>query len=383
MPRELNVIAIVAARNEADIVHQTVGDLIQQGVGVYLLDHGSSDGTAEALSPFVGHGLIGIEKFSASAPTSVGVDTFALSAILRRKEQLAGTLKADWFINHDADEFRESPWKHLNLRQGIELVDRLGYNAIDFALLNFWPTHDSFRPGEDVREAFRHYEVGEPFNRVQIRCWKRTGASVDLVASAGHEAVFEGRRVFPTRFLLRHYPIRGQAHGTRKVFEDRVPRFDPAERQLGWHVQYNGLREGQDFIRHAAELVPYDPDAVRVDLHLESINVASRVPGLERQVDDLKRQIAEFDRQAEALQRTLAHLTGELEGERIRARDTADKLAMALVQSSDLDARLAEVRHERDHFQRLIDGLYASTSWTLTAPLRAAWRVLSGRRDRP
>ena len=72
--------------------------------------------------------------------------------------------------------------------------------------------HDRFEPGGDIREAFPYYSEQAPYDRVQIRCWKKA-PDVDLASSGGHEARFEGRRVFPLRFILRHYPIRGQAHG--------------------------------------------------------------------------------------------------------------------------------------------------------------------------
>ena len=37
----------------------------------------------------------------------------------------------------------------------------------------------------------------------------------------GHDARFPGRRVFPYKFLLLHYPARSQEQGERKVFRDR------------------------------------------------------------------------------------------------------------------------------------------------------------------
>ena len=75
-----------------------------------------------------------------------------------RKEQLSRELEGDWFLHYDADEFRESPWAHLDLRHGIELVERLGDNAIDFAVLNFWPTDADVDAGGDVQRRFRHWE---------------------------------------------------------------------------------------------------------------------------------------------------------------------------------------------------------------------------------
>src|SRR5262249_3472878 len=166
-----------------------VRDLIEQGVRVYFLDDGSTDGTVAAVQPFVGRGVIAIE--SLEHPGANGAARpFAWEQILRRKAQLAGELDADWFIHHDADEFRASPWAHLSLADAIRHVDALGFNAIDFAGLDFWPTHETFCPGDDVRLAFPFYTERAPHDRVQVRAWKNTGALVELASSGGHDVQF-------------------------------------------------------------------------------------------------------------------------------------------------------------------------------------------------
>ena len=228
-----SAIAIIAAYNEADIIGQVVGDLIAQGIKVYLLDDGSTDGTVAAVEPYLGRGVLHIEHLRAPEATAA----FSWEKILLKKTQLARDLDADWFIHHDADEFRESPWKHLKLLDAIRYVDTLGFNAIDFASFDFSPVDDSFQPGADVRGAFPYCAVHAPYDHLQIRCWKKTD-HIDLAASGGHDARFPHRSVFPLRFILRHYPIRGQAHGERKVFRERQNRFLDAERARGWHVQY-------------------------------------------------------------------------------------------------------------------------------------------------
>src|SRR5439155_6142943 len=118
MPPELSVVAIVAAYNEADIIDQVVGDLIEQGVHVYLLDDGSTDGTAAAVERFTGRGLLRIEHLATGvADGSRG--PFDWERILARKTDIARELDAGWFLHHDADEFRESPWRGLSLRDAI------------------------------------------------------------------------------------------------------------------------------------------------------------------------------------------------------------------------------------------------------------------------
>jgi hypothetical protein len=294
-PEDFTVIAILAAYNEGDVVAQVIGDLVRQGIQVYLVDHGSTDDTVAQAEPFLGCGLLAIERLG-------GGPTVRWSDVLRRKEELAAQLAADWFLHQDADEFRESPWENLGLREAIRRVDRLGYDAIDFELLNFRPTHDDFRPGADVREAFPYYERAEAFDKVQVRCWRRSEHAVDLVSSGGHDAMFPGRKVFPVRFLLRHYPVRGQAHGERKVLVERLQRFAPEERAQGWHVQYDrqgqdpqdrpgrpdrpdrGMPAGPSFLRDPAALVLYDPERVRLRLLTET-----------RRVEELEERLAAWE----------------------------------------------------------------------------------------
>lgn len=368
MGASFTVIAIIAAYNEEDIIARVVGYLIDQGALVYLLDHGSTDRTVAEVEPFLGRGLLKVERFPGDGPGPDAAGRFPWAGILRRKEALAEELDAGWLIHHDADEFRESPWEDVDLAGAIRRVDALGYNAVDFELLNFWPTHDRFRPGDDPRQAFPFYERGAPWDRVQIKCWKKTGTRVDLVSSGGHEARFPDRRVFPLRFVLRHYPIRGQGHGERKVFRERVPRFDPAERERGWHVQYDGLREGHRFIREAAELTPYEPVAVRLQLmlrhrgveELEEVVCAAQptIDELRDRLDALEQAIAERDLRLEALRQ-------EFEVQKHEVADRDRELARLEAWGGSLERRLADV--------------LASRSWRWTAPLRAAQRFLLGR----
>lgn len=313
-----SVIAIIAAYNEADIIGQVVGDLISQGVGVYVLDHGSTDGTAAALAPYLGHGLLAIEPFPRDPSDRAAASRFAWADILHRKEELTRELDATWFIHHDADEFRETPWIGVSLADGIRAVDAAGYNAVDFAVLNFWPVHDGFKPGDDVMKAFPYYEDGAPFDRIQIRCWKKSDAPVDLASSGGHEAQFPGRTVFPIRFVLRHYPVRSQAHGRRKVFLERIPRFLTVERDRGWHVQYDAFPEGMTFIRDPTTLSRWDPTAVRLSLMLRHRGVEQLeedLAGVRRSLAHTEAALAASSRDCDVRRHALEHSQSRLEAQ--------------------------------------------------------------------
>jgi hypothetical protein len=75
--------------------------------------------------------------------------------------------------------------------------------------------------------------------------------------------------VYPFKFLLRHYPIRSQAHGERKVLVDRAPRWSPEERALGWHRQYE---EHVRFVRDRATLEDADEATFREKYLIERLS---------------------------------------------------------------------------------------------------------------
>lgn len=390
----VRVTAIISAYNEADIIGQTVADLVRQGIAAHVVDDQSTDATVEALAALGSSGMVRVETLERPAARSGERQEFPWSAVLSRKQQLARELDADWFIHHDADEFRESPWGHLNLLEGIGLVDRLGYNAIDFAVLNFWPTHDRFDSAADVRDAFQYYEPGGSFDRVQVKCWKRS-ADVDLMSSGGHDVQFAGRRVFPLRFVLRHYPIRGQAHGTRKVFDERSSRFSAEERQRGWHVQYKGFQRGQPFVRDPGSLVLYDPDHVRARLQIEHRGVEDLTIRIEALATELaaagralrEQQEAAASAQAAAASAQAAHaadvarLATEIAAHQRQYADLTrarDGLADSYRAVEEKFQRLEESYRGLERASRGLEGQLAdmkqSWSWKLTAPLRTAWR---------
>ena len=147
------------------------------------------------------------------------------------QENLAGTLDADWFVHHEGDEFRESAWPNERLVDGIARADTAGYNAIDFELLNFYPADNAWREGKYPRPVLRGYQPGAPWDKVQIKCWKKT-PGVDLVSSGGDEARFENRRVVPFDFSFAATRY-GRTRTASKVSVKRRPRWDPVEGAMG------------------------------------------------------------------------------------------------------------------------------------------------------
>lgn len=270
--KNLKVVAIIAAYNEGDVIYHVIKDLVENDVMVYLIDHSSTDNTAEEAGKWLGKGLIKVERY----PEESGFppeekDVYAWENILKRKEQVSYELNADWYIHHDADEFRECPWGDLSLRDAISMIDEAGYNSIDFYRVDFRPVDDCFTEGEDVRKYLKYFLRNERYSNLQVKCWKNFGQAIDLVSSMGHDVTFEGRKTFPLKFILRHYPIRGQKHGRRKILDERLNRYSKSEREKGFHRHYDNMANQEKFIWNIKDLYLYEKEKVRFDVLIDCI----------------------------------------------------------------------------------------------------------------
>ncbi|MGC8747495.1 MAG: glycosyltransferase [Candidatus Kapaibacteriota bacterium] len=271
MKKELasfKVLSIITTYNEEDIIEQVLTDLIRNGIDVYLLDDNSDDRTVEIAEKFLGKGLIKIEKINANTK-QYEQNKFNWELLLKRKEEIADQLKYDWYIHSDADIFIESPWENIPLKEAIFFADSLSYNALSFKVFNFRPYNNDFQIGQDVRKILDHYEPPEIPQAFQIRAWKKGNYRAVLSFGSGNDVYFDNRRIFPIPFIMRHYPIRSQSHGRRKIFKERLPRLKQNESSKNWYNRYNLLIQKNEFIWKKEELIEWDPVKVRLELLAE------------------------------------------------------------------------------------------------------------------
>jgi len=267
-PSNFKVIAIIPTYNESDMITHTIKHFINEGVDVYLLDNWSSDNTIELAKKFEGKGVIGIEKF----PKEGSSQYFSWKMILSRMEELTLELKTDWFILNDADVLKRSPWKGVNLKDAIFAVDRAGYNTIDHTVITFSPIDNSYSTKLDPEKHFRYFEFRKDHGQfLQIKTWKNTGKQISFAVSGGHEVQFKDRVVYPYKFLYKHYPILSQRHGEKKIFQERKPRYDPIEKEKGWHTHYDHLIKSDDFI-WSKEQLNYFNEAFYEDFLVELVS---------------------------------------------------------------------------------------------------------------
>lgn len=286
-PSSFRVAAVMTAFNEADIVRPSIERLIDQGIDVYLIDNWSDDGTAAAVEDLLGRGLLRIDRF----PLEGRPDFYDWTGLLRHVEEVAAELPHDWIIHHDVDQRRESSLRGVTYRDMLWTAQRWGCNAVDHTILEFRPTDDDFVDGTEPSEHLRYFEfVPAAATATHVQAWRNLGEVVDLHSSGGHDVSFEGRAVFPLNQVLRHYPVRSQRHGERKVFRDRKPRYSVQEMDRGWHYHYARLRAGHRFIREPSELIEWAGDRT-VEEHLLPIlgQIGMRFPAEEGMSHRLRR----------------------------------------------------------------------------------------------
>jgi Glycosyl transferase family 2 len=223
--RSVRCLAIIAAYNEERFIGACLEHLTGQDVDAYLIDNESTDATVAVAERFLGRGLVGIETLARNG-------TYSLRSLLRRKEQLAYELDADWFIHQDPDEFRVSQ-RRLTLAEELAAADRSGFNAVNFAEFTFLPTRESSDHDHPrFRETMRWYYPFRPDMLRQLNAWKRQGEPVQLVWSAGHQVRFPGLRAAPRSLAMRHYMCLSRSHLKRKY---GARRYDPEALAAGWH----------------------------------------------------------------------------------------------------------------------------------------------------
>jgi len=222
----VKIVALLQTYNEQRFIGDCLDHLAEHGISAYLVDNESSDDTVAIAERRLGKNLIGIETLERGSH-------FALHSQLLRKEQLAQSLDADWFIHLDADEFRVSPDQGRSLSQSIAEIDEAGFNAVNFLEFTFVPTREApDHDHPDYQRTMRSYYPFLPRFPHRLNAWKRQDGAVELVASGGHVVSFPGLRMAPRSMYSRHYQFLSADHATRK-FSSKS--YAPEEVASGWH----------------------------------------------------------------------------------------------------------------------------------------------------
>ena len=167
-------------------------------------------------------------------------------ALLHRVEALANASNATWCVHHDADEIRRSPRPGESLLDAFARMDAEGYNAADHRVFCFHPTDELYAGDPEHTSAITRTTAWTTGCRTSKR--GKTWVLSRSLGAQGTRRNSSGRRIHPEKLILKHYPIRSSLQGARKVLGERVPRFDPAERAMQWHVQYDSVARTKQWL---------------------------------------------------------------------------------------------------------------------------------------
>lgn len=237
----VKVAAVLHGFNEADILPEVLDHLAAQGVEVHYFDNWSTDGSWDIAQAHLQAGRI---AHCARFPDAA-TDQYQWHAQLSHTTAYAATLDADWIMHHDADEIRVSPWSGVSIRDALACIGAWGYNSVDFTVLDFRFIEGRSPVTERYQSGLSHFEFGRrPGHFRQVKCW-RNHPDAELADSGGHDVQFPGRKIYPIKFLLKHYPLRNEEQAARKIHQDRLPRFVQEQQKYSWHHQYDAFKAGE------------------------------------------------------------------------------------------------------------------------------------------
>ena len=221
----MDIVAIIGCRNEEPYLENCLRHLLANGISFAIIDHESTDGTAELLkSPELRKGLVAYEVLPFAG-------VFELRAQLDAKEELAERLAADWVIHHDADEVMHSYCQGETLHDAIKRLAAKGANVINFDEFVFLPIEHIYLP-ETGPQRLVYYYFFEPAPFRLMRAWNRRDG-LTMITGNGHRRTGEGIAIAGESLALRHYIFRNQMHAYQKYTLRHFSTYET--RELGWH----------------------------------------------------------------------------------------------------------------------------------------------------
>jgi hypothetical protein len=237
-PPLLRCAAVVACRNEADLLSQHLPLWIAEGLEVVVIDHSSEDSTSDVAKTWLGRGVLAVQNLE-------WLGQFSLEQQLAAKESAIEGLDHDWVVHLDTDEWLHSPVEGETLQQALSRLAAGGANAVNFEEFVLLPLRRD--------QPAQHYYFFEPARQRLIRAWDRR-CQFSNRGSGGHRLIQQGEtamQLAEENLVLRHRIVRNQADARRKYLNRR---FQEKEVQRGWHRNRLRLSARQLSFPDAAEL---------------------------------------------------------------------------------------------------------------------------------
>jgi hypothetical protein len=316
--RPLRVTAILDAYNDADIVGAVIEHLMAQGIAVFVVDHGSTDQTREQAGLYLDRGLVGVaENAAAELPQ----------------------LEADWLLRLSANQLVESPWPSVGLLEGIAIVDKLGYTAIDFETFDFGPGEAGGRS-----TGLEYYRLSATPAPPRSQCWKQ------LELPAEH--------VFPLPFLIKQY--------SAEPFDPaHLVRFDPIKAAIHLSLRNRSVDELEQ--RHRESVLRRNEEIGRERAHWQE-----RLSALEREVALLHRDNASLVQENDALVHRQRNLEEEIEIARVRLSQLTEDMQAKMRDAVAAEQLLSELEQQNQRLESELQRTRAVAESTLDLEARIA-----------
>lgn len=223
----MKMLAILAIRNEELYIKYCLNNLISQGFEVYIIDNDSDDNGVKIAKKYLNKGVVTIDKLNTGG-------VFDLAKMMEYKADIANNYVSDWFMHTDADEIRLPHPPFKTIKEALVTVESLGYNAVNFHLFNFMPVDDKSYINRDYEKEMLYYyfHSSEPFS--QIKLWKNIGSKASFGVSGGHRVNFDGIKVYPNSFIIKHYMFLSKEHAIEKYSKQRKY-LEENVKKYGWH----------------------------------------------------------------------------------------------------------------------------------------------------
>ena len=221
----MNVCGIVVAHNEDWIIQHTIDRLDIPYIAV--LDNPTDTVRQATQSAWA----------VLEAPKQSGSHVYYWQHILdliKRAALLAKAKRFDWVIRIDADE----DW-HDAIAEIIR-ADATGKNIVNYRITQYEPTAErsSLFSHDTQRKTTPESEIHlEPDGNFYHRAWKLDTDKFNIGAG-GHVILRHGDKVYESSYHFKHYP----AADLYSLRQKAKRRYSAAERQKGWHIQYDGLK---------------------------------------------------------------------------------------------------------------------------------------------
>lgn len=205
----MKLLGVILCYNDADILADSIENMLAQNHDLVIWDHGSTDETSTVINQYKNH-LLEYQTIPRSFDFYKLYQRMSSNIIDKYIHQY------DWVSWPDQDEFLEGPSRDKSYVDFLEDVSNQGYDSICFNNMNYWFTSEDDTSILSPVQRIHRYSIFSDCSP-RIRSWR---ASATNIRKFNHNSV--GRFQYPINFNLRHYPMRSHEQMLRRINFDRA-----------------------------------------------------------------------------------------------------------------------------------------------------------------